>query len=174
MAAYSPMKLPTCIVLMALAAAVLASPCAAQNDPQDYVDLHNAARNDVGVGNVSWDDTVAAYAESYAAQRQGDCALRHSGGGPDHYGENLFWGSAGGNWSAADAVGSWVAEKQWYDHDSNTCSAPQNSTCLHYTQVVWSNSTTIGCASVVCDNSGGVFITCNYNPPGNVAGESPY
>ncbi|CAN6202949.1 unnamed protein product [Urochloa humidicola] len=173
MAAYSPMKIPTCIALMALAAAVLASPCAAQNDPQDFVDLHNQARNDVGLDPVSWDDDVAAFAQSWAAQRAGDCVLQHSGGGPNHYGENLFGGGAGADWSASDAVGLWVSEKQWYDHDSNSCSAPPDKSCGHYTQIVWRDSTTIGCARVVCDN-GGVFITCNYNPPGNVDGESPY
>ncbi|TKW30336.1 hypothetical protein SEVIR_2G029500v4 [Setaria viridis] len=170
MAVYSS-KL-ACLAFVAVAVAVLAAtPCAAQNSPQDYVDPHNAARSDVGVGPVTWDDTVAAYAQSYAAQRQGDCALVHSGG---PYGENLFWGSAGADWSAADAVGSWVSEKQWYDHGSNSCSAPEGQSCGHYTQVVWRDSTAVGCARVVCDNDGGVFITCNYNPPGNVVGQSPY
>ena len=149
-----------CLALAAFAAAaaVLAiiTPCAAQEDsPQDFVDPHNAARSDVGAGAVSWDDTVAAYARSY--------------------GEDIFWGSGGGaGWSAADAVASWVAEKRWYDHGSNSCSAPEGRSCGHYTQVVWRDSTAVGCARVVCDNGGGVFITCNYNPPGNVGGLSPY
>ena len=96
----------------------------------------------------------------------------HSGG---PYGENIFWGSGGGaGWSASDAVASWVAEKRWYDHGSNSCSAPEGRSCGHYTQVVWRDSTAVGCARVVCDNGGGVFITCNYNPPGNVVGQSPY
>ncbi|CAL5078154.1 unnamed protein product [Urochloa decumbens] len=165
-------KLAWLALAFAMAAAVaMVTPCAAQNDPQDYVDLHNAARNDVGVGAVSWDDDVAAFAQSYAAERAGDCALQHSGGGPNGYGENLFMGGAGADWSASDAVGLWVAEKQWYDHDSNSCAAGE--TCGHYTQVVWRDSTAIGCARVVCDN-GGVFITCNYNPPGNVDGQNPY
>ncbi|XP_062189796.1 pathogenesis-related protein 1-like [Phragmites australis] len=165
--AYSPK-----LACLALAfAAIVVAPCAAQNSPQDYVDLHNAARADVGVGLVSWDDNVAAYAQSYASQRQGDCALVHSSGGP--YGENLFGGPAGADWSASDAVDLWVAEKQYYDHDSNSCSAPEGQSCGHYTQVVWRDSTAIGCARVVCDN-GGVFIICSYDPPGNVIGQSPY
>jgi pathogenesis-related protein 1 len=69
-------------------------------------------------------------------------------------------------------VGSWVSEKQYYDHDTNSCADGQ--VCGHYTQVVWRDSTSIGCARVVCDNNAGVFITCNYNPPGNVVGQSPY
>ncbi|CAN6170807.1 unnamed protein product [Urochloa humidicola] len=155
---------------MAAAAAFLATtPCAAQNSAQDFVNLHNAARKDVGVGAVSWDDNVAAFARSYAARRAGDCALQHSSG--SGYGENIFVGGAGKAWSASDAVGLWVAEKQWYNHGSNSCAAGR--TCGHYTQVVWRKSTAIGCARVVCNN-GGVFITCNYNPPGNFRGQSPY
>ncbi|CAN6170808.1 unnamed protein product [Urochloa humidicola] len=161
------------LVLAMAAAAAVVTPCVAQNEPQDFLDLHNAARAEVGVGEVSWDDNVAAFAQSYAAQRADECALQHSGGGPNQYGENIFMGPAGQDWSAADAVGLWVAEKQWYDHDSNSCSAPEDQTCLHYTQVVWRDSTTIGCARVACNN-GGVFITCNYNPLGNFAGQSPY
>ncbi|TVU40962.1 hypothetical protein EJB05_14448, partial [Eragrostis curvula] len=148
-----------CFALALAAAAVLGAPCAAQNSPQDYLDQHNTARSEVGVDPVSWDDTVAAYAQSYASQRQGDCALVHS------WRANLFWGSAGADWS-------WVSEKQFYDHDSNSCLEGQ--TCGHHTQVVWRDTTAIGCARVVCDNDGGVFIICSYNPPGNFVGEIPY
>jgi pathogenesis-related protein 1 len=140
----------------------------AQNSPQDYVDAHNSARSDVGVGGVSWDETVLAYAQNYANQRKGDCKLVHSGG---QYGENIFWGSSA-DFSGIDAVNSWVSEKQYYDHSTNSCQSGQ--VCGHYTQVVWRSSTQIGCARVVCDNNGGVFITCNYNPAGNIVGESPY
>ncbi|OEL16268.1 Pathogenesis-related protein 1 [Dichanthelium oligosanthes] len=155
------------------AATLVVTPCAAQNSRNDYVDLHNKARDDVEVGPVSWDNSVAAFAQSYAAKRQGDCKPDLSGGGPNGYGEIIFWGAAGAaDWSASDAVGSWVSEKQFYDHASNTCAAGQ--TCGAYTQVVWNTSTAIGCARFVCDNGGGFFITCNYNPAGNVPGQSPY
>ncbi|KAL5197811.1 hypothetical protein ABZP36_001467 [Zizania latifolia] len=163
-------RVACCLLVVAVA---MAAPCLAQNSPQDYVDPHNAARSDVGVGPVTWDDTVAAYAQAYAEQRRGDCQLRHSDSG-GKYGENIFWGSAGGDWTAASAVGLWVDEKKWYDHSSNTCSAPVGQSCGHYTQVVWRDSILIGCARVVCDNNGGVFITCNYSPPGNFVGQSPY
>uniref|UniRef100_A0A0E0LGY9 SCP domain-containing protein n=1 Tax=Oryza punctata TaxID=4537 RepID=A0A0E0LGY9_ORYPU len=70
----------SCLLVAAVLAAVAMS-ATAQNSAQDYVDPHNAARSDVGVGAVTWDDTVAAYAESYAEQRRGDCALQHSDSG---------------------------------------------------------------------------------------------
>ncbi|XVE94079.1 hypothetical protein REPUB_Repub01dG0249800 [Reevesia pubescens] len=150
--------------LMALALLVL--PSHAQDSPQDYLNAHNAARAAVGVGPMTWDNTVAAYAQNYANQRIGDCNLVHSGG---PYGENLAWSS--GNLSGTDAVGLWVDEKVNYDYNSNTC-AP-GKVCGHYTQVVWRNSVRLGCAKVGC-SSGGTFIGCNYDPPGNVIGQKPY
>ncbi|KAJ0963344.1 hypothetical protein J5N97_028466 [Dioscorea zingiberensis] len=127
----------------------------------------NSARNAVGLSPVTWDTTVVAYAQNYANQRIGDCQLVHSGG---PYGENIFWGS-GAEFTAADAVNSWVSEKQYYDYASNTCAA--GKVCGHYTQVVWKSSTSIGCAGVKCNN-GAIFIICNYKPAGNIIGQRPY
>ncbi|KAK7381358.1 hypothetical protein VNO78_33994 [Psophocarpus tetragonolobus] len=147
----------------------------AQDSPQDFVDAHNAARAEVGsqspkqsviVPSLAWDDTVAAYAESYANERKGDCALIHSSG--SNYGENIAMST--GELSGTDAVKMWVDEKVNYDYDSNSCVGGE---CLHYTQVVWKDSIRLGCAKVACDN-GGTFITCNYDPPGNFEGERPY
>ncbi|KAI4976416.1 hypothetical protein ZWY2020_050023 [Hordeum vulgare] len=101
----------------------------AQNSPQDYVSPHNAARSAVGVGAVSWSTKLQAFAQNYANQRINDCKLQHSGG---PYGENIFWGSAGADWKASDAVNSWVSEKKDYDYGSNTCAA--GKVCGHYTQ----------------------------------------
>jgi pathogenesis-related protein 1 len=164
-------QLVACSVVALATTVLLVTPCAAQSSAEDWVDLHNAARADVGVGPVSWNNSVAAYAESYAEMRQGDCELTLSDG---PYGENLFWGSAsaGTDWKAADAVRLWVAQKKNYDHDTNTCATGKR--CGAYTQVVWRDSTSIGCARVVCSNGGGVFMICSYNPPGNLDGESPY
>nr|UKH47132.1 pathogenesis-related protein 1 [Gerbera jamesonii] len=140
----------------------------AQNSPQDFLDAHNAARAQVGVGAMMWDDRVASFAQNYANQRQGDCQLIHSQNGP--YGENLATGS-GFEFTGLDAVNLWVSELADYDYNSNTC-APQKI-CGHYTQVVWSKSVRLGCARVQCNN-GAWFVTCNYDPPGNVVGEKPY
>jgi uncharacterized protein YkwD len=164
------MVTPKLAILLALAmAAAMVNPSQAQNSPQDYVSPHNSARAAVGVAGVGWSTTLQAYAQSYANQRIGDCRLQHSGG---QYGENIFWGSAGKDWTAADAVNSWVSEKQDYDYGSNTCRAGKQ--CGHYTQIVWRASTSIGCARVVCNNNRGVFIICSYNPPGNFVGQKPY
>ncbi|KAK3153635.1 hypothetical protein QOZ80_2BG0178730 [Eleusine coracana subsp. coracana] len=149
-------------------AAVIAATMA-QNTPQDYVDLHNEARRADGVGPVTWDATLAWYAEDYAAQRAGDCQLLHSDG---PYGENLYWGPAGWEWTAADAVQLWVDEKNNYHYDTNSCDP--GTMCGHYTQVVWRDSVRIGCARVVCAANLGVFIICSYDPRGNWNDERPF
>ncbi|OWM90153.1 hypothetical protein CDL15_Pgr006474 [Punica granatum] len=84
----------------------LTRPSLGQDSPQDFVNAHNAARAQVGVGPISWNETIAAYAHDYASKRAGDCRLVHSGG---PYGENLAWSS--GDLSGTDAVNLWVAEK---------------------------------------------------------------
>jgi len=78
------------------------------------------------------------------------------------YGENIFWGQ-GQRWSATNVVASWVAEKQWYHHNTNTCSGPD---CSHYTQIIWRTTEKLESAKIKCD-TGDTFVTCEYYPPGN-------
>ncbi|OWM79123.1 pathogenesis-related protein 1-like [Punica granatum] len=155
-----------CFAIASLLCFALVSPSHAQNSPQDYLDAHNAARRQVGVGPMVWDDKLATYARDYANKRIGDCKLVHSGG---PYGENLAWSS--GDMSGTTAVKLWVDEKAYYNYNSNTCA--QGKVCGHYTQVVWRNSVRLGCAKVRC-NSGGTSIICSYDPRGNIVGQKPY
>ncbi|KAJ4873520.1 hypothetical protein Rs2_08837 [Raphanus sativus] len=143
-------------------------PLRAQDTRQDFLDAHNQARAEVGVGPLRWDNQVAAYARNHANQRKSvGCSMKHSSGGT--YGENIAWSS--GDMSGVEAVDMWVKEQKDYNYDFNTC-AP-NEVCGHYTQVVWRNSVKLGCAKVRCNN-GNTFITCNYDPPGNWNGQWPY
>ncbi|CAI9104200.1 OLC1v1002829C1 [Oldenlandia corymbosa var. corymbosa] len=159
-------SLAICFISIAFA---LVNPSFAQNAPQDYLDAHNAARAQVGVGAINWDDNLAAYAQNYADQAQAEdtCdTLVHSQG---PYGENLAGGT--GDFTGRQAVELWVQEGGDYDYESNSC-AP-DKVCGHYTQVVWQNSVNVGCARVVCAN-GWAYVICSYDPPGNVIGERPY
>ncbi|CAG7887655.1 unnamed protein product [Brassica rapa] len=128
---------------------------------------HNSVRTSLGLSPLVWDGRIASYATWWANQRRYDCSLTHSTG---PYGENLFWGS-GSDWTPTFAVESWTVEAKSYNHMTNSC---EGGMCGHYTQIVWRDTKRIGCARVVCENGAGVFITCNYDPPGNYVGENPY
>ncbi|XP_050218706.1 pathogenesis-related protein PR-1-like [Mercurialis annua] len=134
----------------------------------EFLAPHNAARAALRMPPLIWDARLANYAQWYANQRRYDCELRHSNG---PYGENIFWGSGDG-WTPAQAVFDWITERKWYDYWSNSCYGGEE--CGHYTQIVWSRTRRIGCARVTCDDGRGVFMTCNYDPPGNFNGERPY
>lgn len=128
----------------------------------------NLARAAIRLPPLRWDPKLARYAQRYANQRRFDCALRHSG---SPYGENIFWGS-GYRWRPAEAAVAWVSERKFYNYRSNSCGGGRE--CGHYTQIVWRGSRRVGCARVRCAKGKGVFMTCNYDPPGNYIGERPY
>ncbi|PRQ22200.1 hypothetical protein RchiOBHm_Chr6g0247661 [Rosa chinensis] len=141
-------------------------PCPKQPSglPQRPV-AHNAARAQVGVKLLTWSNSLAAYAQQYASKRIADCKSEHSTG---PYSENIA--EASYTITGTRAMELWVNEKPSYNYQLNKCVGGQ---CGHYTRVViWRNSAQVGCARV--SNSGWWFVTCNYNPPGNIVGERPY
>ncbi|KAI3715928.1 hypothetical protein L6452_22918 [Arctium lappa] len=138
----------------------------AQNAPQDYVNAHNKARKEVGVGPVKWDDRLAKLAEYEVNQRKVNCSLLQ---GPTFYMdcENL----AKGELTGAEAVNLWNSKKDVYDYKSNTC---RNHVCFRYIMVVWRKTTHIGCARAKCNQSKNWYVVCRYDPPGKYRGGRPY
>ncbi|XP_020090319.1 pathogenesis-related protein 1-like [Ananas comosus] len=134
---------------------------------QQFLAPHNSLRGSLGLPPLRWSGALASYAQWWAGQRSGDCALVHS---DTNYGENIFWGGGAG-WQAGDAVAAWAAERSYYDYGSNACRPDED--CSHYTQMVWRQSQWLGCARVVCA-TGDTFITCNYDPHGNIMGQKPF
>jgi hypothetical protein len=142
----------------------------------------NAARSAVGEMPLSWDARAAQVAQSWANQ----CTFMHNPdasalyaamGGSGGLGENLSAGAPVE--SAAMAVSDWLAEQSSYDHATNSCASGQ--TCGHYTQIVWSTSTGVGCAQAACTTNSPfagytnwVISVCDFSPPGNVVGQAPY
>ncbi|UXX78869.1 pathogenesis-related family 1 protein [Reichenbachiella carrageenanivorans] len=131
------------------------------------IDRHNFWRADVGVAPINYSEELAEVANKWAIQLKSQgCAFKHS---QNAYGENLFKGTVG-YFTAGDAVDSWGSEKQDYDYKKNKCTT--GKMCGHYTQIVWENTTEVGCAKSICDGS--VIWVCNYNPAGNYVGQQPY
>lgn len=144
-------------------------------DPFGMVAAHNAVRSgvqpapDVPLPMMEWDADIAAVAQAWADR----CDFNHS---DNQYGENLYVSSAENE--GTRAVESWAEEVDDYQYESNQCRP--GAMCGHYTQIVWRDSTKVGCAFTDCANltgagfgSGRLWV-CNYDPPGNWVGEWPY
>jgi uncharacterized protein YkwD len=144
----------------------------------------NAARAMVGEMPLRWDPIAAQVALTYADQ----CNYAHNPnagaqykalGGVSGLGENIAAGAP--SQTVSSAVGSWLSEQASYDHATNQCAAGKD--CGHYTQIVWSTTTGVGCAAASCTTNSpfGTFANglwdfevCDFAPPGNVNGEPPY
>jgi len=87
-------------------------------------------------------------------------------------GENLWWGTADA-YSYSDMVAMWGNEKNSFKYGVFPDVGTSKSAMVgHYTQIVWKNTTSVGCALV--SNGGTDFLVCRYAAPGNVIGEKPY
>eukprot|EP00257_Ricinus_communis_P018014 XP_015576598.1 basic form of pathogenesis-related protein 1 [Ricinus communis] len=157
------------VIALCLVASALSPTCLARNSRGDYLDAHNAVRAEVGVDPLVWNKTLADYAKGYAKTKINNFVYEHSNYLQFGYGECLA-ASPQPNFNAKDAVKIWADEKKFYDRKSNSCKGGE---CGHYTQIVWHDTSQVGCARVKCKN-GHTFISCNYYPIGNVQGQSPY
>ncbi|RIA05030.1 hypothetical protein BRARA_K00635 [Brassica rapa] len=70
------------------------------------------------------------------------------------------------------AVGSCSLEPSSGPYGENLAMGAETS-CGHYTQVVWRGSARVGCGKGMCAN-GASIIVCNYDPVGNYIGTKPY
>ncbi|KAM0939251.1 putative CAP domain-containing protein [Dioscorea sansibarensis] len=157
-----------CIFIVFISLSITQAQCDNQNNiARQFLSGHNRVRAGLGLPPLQWSSSLANYASWWANQRIRDCAMIHS---DSNHGENIFWGEGQG-WRPEDAVTAWASEKRYYNYGSNSCQI--NEDCSHYTQMVWRSSSWLGCARVVCKN-GNTFITCNYDPHGNVLGQKPF
>lgn len=82
------------------------------------------------------------------------------------FGENLAWSSKKSS-SCQELMSMWYNEIKLYNYRSPSF----NSEIGHFTQLVWKDSTRVGCARGFSKRGKGVYLVCNYDPPGNVIGE---
>lgn len=164
------------IIGMNTAMAVTALTAAEQ---AEAVAAHNTLRTEVGVPNLQWSDKLGDSAQAWVDTLKKDkaCKMVHSSAG---VGENLYWASPltySSGRTEVQAVNptkvtaSWGSEKKDYTYASNSCAS--GKVCGHYTQVVWKNTTEVGCGKVICDDKSQVW-ACQYTPAGNYVGQKPY
>ncbi|KAF7371775.1 PR-1-like protein [Mycena venus] len=136
-----------------------------------FLDLHNNERAEHGASNLTWSNTLAMIAQSWA----NNCTDTHSGGKfrleglP--LGENIAAGTE--NYSIPDVMNDFIdgpSEKFNYNP-----LAPADS---HWTQIVWKATSELGCGVATCllfeppfDGQEALFYVCEYFPPGNIEGK---
>lgn len=157
-------------------------------------DEHNVERAKHGVAPLNWSADLAKNAQAWvnachtAKNSNGDEYFCHqsstSGCGTDasyHYGENLAFGYP--SRSGKEAVDEWYCEINVYDFDNpavrggttHGCDDNPDKVTGHFTQVVWRDSTRLGCARNTCSQGGntGTLWACEYDPPGNFNATQP-
>jgi hypothetical protein len=154
----------------------------AQGRLEGILQAHNTVRasvdSDPTIEALIWSDELAEVAQAWADHlREQGCDMRHSSSG---FGENLAW-FAGNEASAKEVVQAWASEGDCYTYgrfmQSDACDGECRSSggCGHYTQVVWRETSLLGCGFAACDTSFYQEIwVCNYDPAGNFVGEYPY
>ena len=169
------------------------APTGATTGQAEWLDPHNSVRAGTFGGvtlspvpspalpPLGWSASAEAVARAWAA----GCVYQHNGGrGADGVprGENIAATAPADRADATPAyvVGLWAGEWPDYSYATNSCAA--GKVCGHYTQVVWRNTTRVGCARARCTVNSPFgssfptwdFFVCNYEPPGNYGGQKPY
>ena len=154
---------------MAALLLILCALTSARSEPafpsKEMLSAHNAIRSRVGLPPLLWSDNLAKFARDWANTLLARQQFSHRPNSP--YGENLFE-IVGDVATPQEVVGDWASEARDYDHRSNRC----HGQCGHYTQIVWRNTKSVGCA--VARGAKREIWVCNYDPPGNYVGRRPY
>ena len=130
---------------------------------EEILTKHNALRTLHKASAMKWSSTLQAVAQEWANKIAKENKMYHRN--PNDYGENIYW-IMGRKLSGADVTQAWYDEIKDYKYAKPGFSMNTG----HFTQVVWVSSTELGCASATAKD-GGIYVVCNYNPPGNYEGE---
>jgi len=133
---------------------------------EEVLAVHNKHRAEEGSPPLVWSETLAAHAMQWAnhlAQSGGQ--LRHSKVLGE--GENLWMGKTE-KFSYAQKVEHWVKEKRYFKSGifPDVSTSGSWSDVGHYTQIIWRNTTEVGCAKATSGDHD-IFV-CRYAPQGNV------
>ena len=135
-------------------------------DKKAFLEAHNFYRKQVGAVPLKWSPKLEQYAQHWALILAKTQKFEHSSN--PNYGENIYQSTF--KPTAKDAVDSWASEEKYYHGEKITL----NNYWIfgHYTQIIWKQTTTVGCA-ISQDANGIYYVVCEYYPPGNIIGKKP-
>lgn len=154
---------------------IAATPAPAEFDAaqqQDLLARHNVYRAEVGEAPLVWDAAIAAGAQQWADAKQADGMFEHSSwDSRPGLGENLAGGPIDG---ATDRLAA--DERVAYQTNPEKVGEPPGNWMQwgHYSQIVWSSTTRVGCGFAPRGNLPYDLVVCRYAGPGNFSGEYPY
>ncbi|OBT65412.1 hypothetical protein VE03_06103 [Pseudogymnoascus sp. 23342-1-I1] len=149
---------------------------------------HNVHRTNHSAPALTYDDTLAGY----AAQVAKTCVFKHdTTPGNGGYGQNLAQSGSSGDEKSRDpaTIPGGAISNQWYNgelglfepsmYGQDDPDMSNFSGWGHFSQVVWKDTTAVGCATQFCDSDSemftapfsGWYTVCNYGNPGNVGGQ---
>lgn len=138
----------------------------------EVLNAHNSERRAVGVADLVWDASLAKEAQEWANGLASSGAMQHAS--QRSHGENLYMSGAG-RLTATQMVGGWLAERKNYIPGAahpNVSKTGNWADVGHYTAMVWSATTSVGCA--VARGARHDFLVCRYSPPANMRGRVAY
>lgn len=129
---------------------------------QEALQEHNRLRALHRVPPLTLDPTLNNYAQEWANNLAATGQFRHRS--DRKYGENLYMTTAS-DVGGRTPVTVWYNEIKFYNFRNPGFSMETG----HFTQVVWKSSTKLGCGKA--KGAKGLYVVCNYNPPGNYIGQ---
>ena len=137
---------------------------------ESLLQSHNAARSEVGVAPLRWNNVLAADAQRYAVLLAALNRIEHADDTERRgAGENLWMGSTG-FYSTREIMNAFLLEKRIFRPGVfPDVSTTGNWTDVgHYTQIIWHETEEVGCA--MANNRSNDFLVCRYLPAGNFRG----
>lgn len=137
------------------------------------LNAHNAERARVGAPALIWDDGLEREARAWAQRLLDTNSFEHDPAQHGH-GENLWTGWGNRTFTPEEMVGEWIAEKAHYRPGVFPAVSQTGDWTVvgHYSQLVWSRTTHVGCAIVSAGDRS--VLNCRYSPPGNIDGMRAY
>lgn len=131
-----------------------------------WLEKHNTLRASYGLAPLVWDTAAADVAQGYISTCPG---LVHNAA-RGNYGENLCVSSVAEDEGCVDR---WNNELADWTCETDACAA--GAVCGHVTQVLWQDTTGVGCAVENCPaHTWRGQAVCNYSPPGNFNNQRPF